>query len=185
MAKDPAFLFYPNDWIGGTMGMTFEEKGAYMEILMLQFNRGHMTSHMIGQTVGQLWDKIKDKFRQDSEGLWYNSRLEEEKTKRKKFTLSRNNNINGTNQHTKPKKEKLGHTTSHMEDANEDYNTTSISSTQSSLNSEKNNLKNGNEKNIGFGENQLSGIDILAAKLKPRINTYNPDGKFGATIKAV
>jgi uncharacterized protein YdaU (DUF1376 family) len=53
MAKDPAFLFYPNDWIGGTMGMTFEEKGAYMEILMMQFNRGHMTSHMVGQTVGQ------------------------------------------------------------------------------------------------------------------------------------
>ena len=35
MAKDPAFLFYPGDWIGGTMGMTFEEKGAYMEILMM------------------------------------------------------------------------------------------------------------------------------------------------------
>jgi len=26
MSKDPAFLFYPNDYIGGTMGMTFEEK---------------------------------------------------------------------------------------------------------------------------------------------------------------
>jgi len=38
MAKDPAFLFYPNDYIGGTMGMTFEEKGAYIELLMLQFN---------------------------------------------------------------------------------------------------------------------------------------------------
>jgi hypothetical protein len=48
MSKDPAFLFYPNDYIGGTMGMTFEEKGAYMELLMLQFNRGHMTTHMIG-----------------------------------------------------------------------------------------------------------------------------------------
>jgi hypothetical protein len=57
--KDPAFLFYPNDWIGGTMGMTFEEKGAYMELLMMQFNRGHMTSHMIAQTVGQLWVKPK------------------------------------------------------------------------------------------------------------------------------
>ena len=27
MAKDPAFLFYPGDWLGGTMGMTLEEKG--------------------------------------------------------------------------------------------------------------------------------------------------------------
>ena len=58
MAKDPAFLFYPNDYIGGTMGMTFEEKGAYIELLMLQFNRGHMDGHMIGHCVGQIWERI-------------------------------------------------------------------------------------------------------------------------------
>ena len=114
MAKDPAFLFYPNDWLGGTMGMTFEQKGAYMELLMLQFNRGHMTSHMIGQVVGQIWDVIKDKFIQDSDGLWYNDRLEVEKNKRKEFTYSRRNNLKGNNQYTN----KVGHMTSHME--NED-----------------------------------------------------------------
>ena len=43
MAKDPAFLFYPNDYMGGTLGMTLEEKGAYMELLILQFNKGHFT----------------------------------------------------------------------------------------------------------------------------------------------
>jgi len=116
MAKDPAFLFYPNDYIGGTMGMTFEEKGAYIEILMLQFNRGHMTSHMIGQLVGQLWESIKCKFVQDEEGLWYNIRLDQEKDKRMSFTQSRRNNIKGLNQHT------IGHMTSHMENENEDVN---------------------------------------------------------------
>ena len=120
MAKDPAFLFYPNDWLGGTMGMTFEEKGAYMELLMLQFNRGHMTKHMIGRTVGQLWDNIKDKFMEDSSGLFYNARLEEEQTKRKAYSESRRNNKKGTNQYTKPKPKKVGHTSSHMEDENED-----------------------------------------------------------------
>jgi uncharacterized protein YdaU (DUF1376 family) len=123
MAKDPAFLFYPNDWIGGTMGMTFEEKGAYMELLMMQFNRGHMTSHMIGQAIGQLWVNIQDKFTQDENGLWYNQRLEEEKNKRQKFTESRRNNISGSNQHTKKSNKKrghkVGHMTSHMEDVNE------------------------------------------------------------------
>lgn len=125
MAKDPAFLFYPNDWIGGTMGMTFEEKGAYMELLMMQFNRGHMTTHMVGQVVGQLWDNIKDKFKQDEHGLWYNSRLEEEKNKRQKFTESRRNNISGENQHTKKKKiidtsdrSHDQHMSNHMEDVN-------------------------------------------------------------------
>ena len=116
MAKDPAFLFYPNDYIGGTMGMTFEEKGAYIEILMLQFNRGHMTLHMIGQLVGQLWESIKCKFVQDEQGLWYNIRLDQEKDKRMSFTQSRRNNIKGLNQHT------IGHMTSHMENENEDVN---------------------------------------------------------------
>ncbi len=121
MAKDPAFLFYPNDYIGGTMGMTFEEKGAYIELLMVQFNRGHMTSHMIGQTIGQLWDNIKDKFEVDTEGRFYNVRLEEEKEKRKAFTASRRNNKEGKNQHSS-KGHNIGHTTSHMEDVNEDVN---------------------------------------------------------------
>jgi hypothetical protein len=120
MAKDPAFLFYPNDYIGGTMGMTFEEKGAYIEILMLQFNRGHMTSHMIGQLVGQLWESIRCKFVQDEQGLWYNIRLDQEKDKRMSFTQSRRNNIKGLNQHTTG--HTIGHMTSHMEDENEDVN---------------------------------------------------------------
>jgi uncharacterized protein YdaU (DUF1376 family) len=129
MAKDPAFLFYPNDYIGGTMGMTFEEKGAYMELLMLQFNRGHMTSHMIGQVVGQLWLNIEVKFKKDENGLYYNERLDEEIFKRKKFTESRRNNVLGTNQHKKNKEieikkggQVVGHMTSHMENANENTN---------------------------------------------------------------
>lgn len=122
MAKDPAFLFYPSDWISGTLGMTFEEKGAYFELLMTQFNQGHMTSHMIGRMVGQLWSSIQHKFIQDENGLWYNIRLEEEKKKRKAFTESRRNNIKGKNQYTeKPTKKvghKKGHMTSHMENVN-------------------------------------------------------------------
>lgn len=129
MAKDPAFLFYPNDYIGGTMGMTFEEKGAYMEVLMMQFNRGHMEGHMVGQVIGQLWDKIKDKFIQDENGLWFNERLEQEQSKRKKFTASRKNNLSGVNQYTE-KEEKstkkeghmAGHMSNHMENENENEN---------------------------------------------------------------
>lgn len=120
MAKDPAFLFYPNDWVGGTMGMTFEEKGAYMELLMMQFNRGHMTEHMIGQTVGQLFSRIKDKFIQDAEGLWYNERLDIEKEKRKNYVNSRNNNKLGKNKYTKKEQEDVSHMTSHMDNENED-----------------------------------------------------------------
>lgn len=118
MSKDPAFLFYPGDWLSGTQGMTFEQKGAYMELLMMQFNRGHMTSHMVGQVVGQIWDEIQNKFIQDENGLWYNVRLDEEKNKRKLFTASRKNNLKGNNQYTKKEEKKVGHMTSHMENEN-------------------------------------------------------------------
>lgn len=120
MSKDPAFLFYPNDYIGGTMGMTFEEKGAYIELLMTQFNRGHLSSQVIGQVVGQLWDKIQDKFKVDEHGLYYNERLDVEINKRKTFVQSRFNNLTGKNQYTKKEAHTEGHTTTRMED--EDVN---------------------------------------------------------------
>ena len=105
MSKDPAILWYPNDWNGGTDGWSFELKGAYIDLLMLQFNRGRMTLHMIGhklgQNGGQIWDMIKSKFKEDENGLWYNERLEAEQKKRKAYTESRLNNKKGNNQHTK------------------------------------------------------------------------------------
>ena len=123
--KDPAFLFYPNDYLGGTLGMTFEEKGAYIELLMVQFNRGHMTKHMIGQILGQsmdkIWSNIEVKFKIDDSGYYYNERLEIEQNKRKAYSDSRRNNKEGKNQYTKKKKNK-GHMTSHMENRNENEN---------------------------------------------------------------
>lgn len=129
MAKDPAFLFYPGDWLGGTMHLDFESKGAYMELLMLQFQRGHMTLDMIGQVLGQrfgqIWPKIKDKFRTDGAVYW-NERLKIEKQNRIDYVNSRKNNKKGTNQHTKKEDKKRGHTTKHttgrMEDEDENVN---------------------------------------------------------------
>lgn len=122
MAKDPAFLFYPGDYISGTMGMTFEEKGAYVDLLMLQFNRGHMTLHMIQHTVGHLWDQIKSKFKQDDDGLWYNVRLDFEKERRKNFTKSRRNNLSSTNKANKKEHHMKQHMNSHMSEHMENEN---------------------------------------------------------------
>jgi len=130
MGKDPAFLFYPNDYLGGTMGMTFEEKGAYMELLMMQFNRGHMTGHMIGQTIGQLWGRIEGKFTVDEQGLYYNERLEKEIEKRRNYVDSRKNNKLGINQYTKQNRSYdqsydhgvTSHMIGHMENRNRNRN---------------------------------------------------------------
>ncbi len=126
MAKDPAFLFYPNDWLGGTLGMTLEQKGAYIELLMLQFNRGHMTedmiAHVLGQDGGRIFGQIRNKFQVDENGNYFNARLEEEQNKRKSFVASRKNNKEGKNQYTKKEGHMRGQMTSHMENENENRN---------------------------------------------------------------
>lgn len=86
MAKDPAFLFYPGDWLGGTMGMSLEEKGAYLELLIMQWNCGRIADATAKRLVGeQLWHKLAHKFLADGGGL-FNRRLELEKEKRKKHS---------------------------------------------------------------------------------------------------
>lgn len=113
MGKDPAFLFYPGDWLGGVMTFSRSHKGAYMDLLMCQFNNGHMSLQDIKTVLGSdfpMWDeKLKGKFRQDDNGLFFNEKLENEATKRKKFTQSRKENL----------RHKDNHTVTRMENVNE------------------------------------------------------------------
>lgn len=114
MAKDPAFLFYPGDYISGTMHLDFECKGAYVDLLMMQFQKNHMTLHMIRQVLGRkhdrIWPLISDKF-MEKDGIYWNNRLKEEKEKRINFCKSRKDNKNGL------KKDDL-HMLQHMENEN-------------------------------------------------------------------
>lgn len=125
MAKDPAFLFYPGDWLGGTMTFSRSHKGAYMDLLMVQFNNGHMSLQDIETVLGvdfqTMWEsKLKAKFLQDEKGLFFNQKLENEVNKRKNFTDSRKKNLTNKLNHTESHKET--HTESRMEDENENVN---------------------------------------------------------------
>ena len=101
MAKDPAFLFYPGDWLGGTLTFSRAEKGAYFDLLMAQFNNGHLSLVEIKTILGKedfenMWDgKLRRKFKLDNKGLFYNQKLEDERTKRVEFTESRRKNRQG------------------------------------------------------------------------------------------
>jgi uncharacterized protein YdaU (DUF1376 family) len=118
MAKDPAFLFYPGDYISGTMYLDFECKGAYMDLLMLQFQKDHMTIHMIKHVLGHkfdhIWPLISDKFKENN-GKYWNERLKTEKEKRVKFCKSRKDNRVST-KHMKE------HMLQHMENVNININ---------------------------------------------------------------
>lgn len=125
MAKDPALLWYPGDWTQGTQLFTFEEKGAYMTLLMIQFETGSLSiddiKYVLGNRFDTIWSRICTKFKQDNDGRFYQWRIREEKVKRVKFTESRKKNLSKPHMddHMKP------HMEDHMENENRniDYST--------------------------------------------------------------
>lgn len=134
MAKtqDPALLWYPGDYIAGTAEYSFEEKGAYIDILMKQFQHGgplpeEKIKRILRDRYHAIWEVIKEKFKQDEKGNWYNERLEKERIKRQNFTKSRRENLEKKKEnphiipHTEPHKET--HTGQRMENENENGNT--------------------------------------------------------------
>jgi hypothetical protein len=90
--KDPAFLFYSQDFIVGTLAMPFDERGKYITLLCYQHQTGRMSEETIRLLVGSVSDMLRLKFQQDENGLFFNERLEIEIGKRDKFTQSRVNN---------------------------------------------------------------------------------------------
>lgn len=115
MAKDPAFLFYPGDWLGGTMTFTRAQKGAYMDLLMAQFSQMALTMDDIKQVLGtDLWmweSKLKFKFEKEANSLYFNHKLRNEIIRRRLFVESRRNNRTY-------EKDTDNHTISHMETGN-------------------------------------------------------------------
>ena len=118
MAKDPAFLFYPGDWLQGTMGMTFEEKGAYFELLVFQFNNDKFTKSEAKQVLSicsaSVLDKVLQKFDTDGTFFW-KQRLSDEISRRKKFSDSRRNNAKGLKKQTSTHKKEVKAYAKHME----------------------------------------------------------------------
>lgn len=114
MSKDPAFLFYPNDYLGGTMGMTHEMKGAYVDLLIFQFNNGHFDEAQAKQVLSicftRVWDVLKSKFKNEGENgeFYYNERLRIEVEKRKAFTESRKINALQRGKHKKAYAQHMG-----------------------------------------------------------------------------
>lgn len=97
MSKDPAFLFYPNDWLGGTMTLTRHQKGCYIDLLVAQFNSGPLSLDTIKTILGQdqaAWTVLSSKFKQTAERLWYNERLVAEKAKREEFSNKQKERVN-------------------------------------------------------------------------------------------
>lgn len=128
MSKDPAFLFYPNDYLGGTMGMSCEQKGAYIDLLIFQFNNHNFTEAQAKQVLSicfaSVWEVLKNKFKTEGENneFFYNERLRLEIDKRKAFSESRRINALHPKTFKKTKKNTKKAYAKHMGNENENEN---------------------------------------------------------------
>jgi len=94
MAKDPAFLFYPGDFLTGTMFMSNEDIGIYVRLLCAQHQHGGFISKDNFHSLSNGREVIIKKFIEAEEGF-FNERLMAEMEKRaiKSSNLSENAKI--------------------------------------------------------------------------------------------
>lgn len=97
MAKDPVFPLYYNDIDRSTKTWTDEEFGAYMRLLMEQWDKGGLPKDYqrltrIATSLDTTWPLLKDKF-VEVDGQLKNLVLEEHRDKRLKHKQKQKENI--------------------------------------------------------------------------------------------
>lgn len=92
MAKDPAFLFYYDRFLAGTITMTDQEVGQYIRLMCIQANKGYLTKKDF--TTFSATADVINKFEIFEEGKFRNKVLEDVINQRKNFTESRRRNRN-------------------------------------------------------------------------------------------
>lgn len=99
MAKDPAFLFYPNDWSGGTTIMNRLQRGGYLDLLLYQFQNREFSLDeakiILGADFDTVWSVCERKFEKSQKGMYFNKKMREIILKRAAFTESRRENRKG------------------------------------------------------------------------------------------
>jgi hypothetical protein len=112
--KDPAFLFYSNDFLSGTFTMSDDQVGKYIRLLCIQHQKGILTAKDMLNICKTYDEDIYCKFHKDNEGNYHNIRLKEEYEKRKAYSESRRKNRKGV-----VNKKSSKTYVKHMEDVNE------------------------------------------------------------------
>lgn len=185
MAKDPAFLFYYQDFLVGTDDFKNEEVGAYIRCLCIQAAKGGISENHMKKICEspQIQNVIKKKFiwYQD-EGVFRNDRLSEEIEKRRKYCESRSNNKKGK-KHIKITSKSYDQ---HMEDEDEnEIEDESVLNTgvvgDDLKNEKKNNMsKKSDTKDIPLPFVEKEFVEIWAEWLRyrseRRLAAYTPTG---------
>jgi len=122
MTKDPAFLFYYQDFLVGTNHMTTEQVGMYILCLCHQANKGNIRRTHLERICNNNHEDIYvigEKFVQDNEHLdcLFNIRLRNEQAKRKELADKRRKSLEDWRA-----KQKTGKTARQYNNSNESEN---------------------------------------------------------------
>ena len=97
--KEPSFPLYSQDFIIGCADLKWQDIGKYITLLCYQHQKGHLTDDVIKKLIGNFSPELKMKFVQDSEGRYYNEKLDGVLMKRKIHREKQSENV--TNRYTK------------------------------------------------------------------------------------
>lgn len=141
-------------------------KGAYMDLLMTQFNFGHLSlddvKTVLGADFDSMWEsRLSAKFSVDDNGLFFNKRLEDEKNKRIGFTESRRKNLDKQDTHMEQ------HMDTHMESHMEHHMEHHMGTHMENENKDKNNNKDLTELDKKNEKPKKERKRILPAYLHP------------------
>ncbi len=71
----PWFPMFAKDWLVSTMEMSNEEKGAYIDLLCMQWENGYVSR--VPSRYASEWGVLKSKFKSVGDGKFVNERLHE------------------------------------------------------------------------------------------------------------
>lgn len=106
MAQPPSFPFYPADWVLGTLTFTLAEDGAYLRLVMHQWNAGSVPGDDLSavakilrvseREARVLWKVVSTKFVRGDDGQWRNARLEKQRDEKVRYhEAKRTNGLKG------------------------------------------------------------------------------------------
>lgn len=95
MAQPPSFPFYPADWLLGTLTFSLAEDGAYLRLVMHQWNAGSVPGDDLAavarilrvteREARPIWATISAKFVRGEDGLWRNTRVEKQRAEKVRY----------------------------------------------------------------------------------------------------
>lgn len=95
MAQPPSFPFYPADWLLGTLTFSLAEDGAYLRLVMHQWNAGSVPGDDLAavarilrvteREARPIWATISAKFVRGDDGLWRNARVEKQRAEKVRY----------------------------------------------------------------------------------------------------